>query len=63
MRPFLLIAVPLSVLLAACASPSNAPTIRAIDQSSSLKVHPGLLGKTVPAESQPQAAAADKSGN
>jgi peptidoglycan-associated lipoprotein len=47
----------LSLLLAACASaPGTLP--RAVDQSGSLKVHPGLLGQPVPPELQHQDAPA-----
>lgn len=46
----------LSLLLSACAS-APMPT-KAVDQSGTLKVHPGLLGKSVPPELQPQDAPA-----
>lgn len=49
MRHALPIAALLPLLLAACASSPNVP-VRAVDQSGTLKVHPGLLGKPVPPE-------------
>lgn len=42
----------LSTLLAACASTQDTPVNKNISQSGPLKVHPGLLGKPVPAELQ-----------
>jgi peptidoglycan-associated lipoprotein len=57
MRHSFPIAALLSLLLAACASAPSAPP-RAVDQSGSLKVHPGLLGQPVPRELQHQDAPA-----
>jgi peptidoglycan-associated lipoprotein len=54
MRASLPIAFLLSTLLTACASfKSEIPPSKHITQSGPLKVHPGLLGKPVPAELQP----------
>lgn len=54
MRASLPIAFLLSTLLTACASfKSEIPPSKHITQSGLLKVHPGLLGKPVPAELQP----------
>ena len=56
MRASLPIALLLSTLLSACASfKSEIPASKHISQSGPLKVHPGLLGKPVPAELQPAA--------
>ncbi|HZX32119.1 MAG TPA: OmpA family protein [Rhodocyclaceae bacterium] len=52
MRHTLPIAALLPLMLAACASSPNMP-VKAIDQSGTLKVHPGLLGQPVPPELQP----------
>lgn len=49
-----LLACLLSALLAACASAPNAPP-KAVAQSGTLKVHPGLLGQPVPPELQQDA--------
>lgn len=57
MRPSFPAAALLSMLLAACASAPEAPS-KAIAQSGALKVHPGLLGQSVPPELQPEAAPA-----
>lgn len=48
----------LSVLLAACASSRDTAASKHIVQSGALKVHPGLLGKPVPAELAPAPVAA-----
>jgi peptidoglycan-associated lipoprotein len=54
MRASLPIAFLLSTLLTACAAfKSEIPPSKHITQSGPLKVHPGLLGKPVPAELQP----------
>jgi peptidoglycan-associated lipoprotein len=54
MRASLPIALLLSTLLTACAAfKSEIPPSKHISQSGPLKVHPGLLGQPVPAESQP----------
>ncbi|NTV69071.1 MAG: OmpA family protein [Azonexaceae bacterium] len=54
MRASLPIAFLLSILLSACASfKSEIPPSKHISQNGPLKVHPGLLGKPVPAELQP----------
>lgn len=54
MRASLPIAFLLSTLLTACASfKSEIPPSKHIMQNGPLKVHPGLLGKPVPAELQP----------
>ncbi|KAB2928768.1 MAG: OmpA family protein [Dechloromonas sp.] len=48
----------LSALLTACAAPKATAPSKHIDQSGALKVHPGLLGKPVPAELAPPPVAA-----
>lgn len=53
MRASLPIALLLSTLLSACAFKGEIPASKHISQSGPLKVHPGLLGKPVPAELQP----------
>lgn len=54
MRASLPIALLLSTTLTACAAfKSEIPPSKHISQSGPLKVHPGLLGKPVPAELQP----------
>ncbi|MDP2880491.1 MAG: OmpA family protein [Azonexus sp.] len=53
MRASLPIAFLLSTLLTACAFKGDIPPSKHIAQSGPLKVHPGLLGKPVPAELQP----------
>lgn len=54
MRASLPIALLLSTLLTACSTfKSEIPPSKHITQSGPLKVHPGLLGKPVPAELQP----------
>ena len=52
MRASLPIALMLSTLLSACAFKGEVPASKHISQSGPLKVHPGLLGKPVPAELQ-----------
>ena len=44
----------LSALLAACSTKGDVPPSKHIAQSGALRVHPGLLGKPVPAELQPE---------
>ena len=44
----------LSALLAACSTKGDIPPSKHIAQSGALRVHPGLLGKPVPAELQPE---------
>ncbi|MGE5490910.1 MAG: OmpA family protein [Actinomycetota bacterium] len=53
MRHTLPVAALLPLMLAACASSPNVP-VRAVDQSGTLKVHPGLLGQPVPPELRSQ---------
>lgn len=53
MRATLPITLLLSTLLSACAFKGELPPSKHISQSGPLKVHPGLLGKPVPAELQP----------
>jgi peptidoglycan-associated lipoprotein len=53
MRASLPIALLLSTLLSACAFKGEIPASKHISQNGPLKVHPGLLGKPVPAELQP----------
>jgi len=53
MRPSLPVTLLLSTLLAACASSRDGLPSQRIDQDGPLKVHPGLLGKPVPAELAP----------
>lgn len=48
----------LSALLAACSTKGDIPPSKHISQSGPLRVHPGLLGKPVPAELQPESIAA-----
>lgn len=48
----------LSALLAACSTKGDIPPSKHIAQSGALRVHPGLLGKPVPAELQSEARAA-----
>ncbi len=50
-----LLALPLSTLLAACATDKDALANKNISQQGTLKVHPGLLGQPVPPELQPGA--------
>ncbi len=57
MRAFLPVILLLSTLLAACASKGDNLTSKQIPQNEALKVHPGLLGKPVPAELQPESQA------
>jgi peptidoglycan-associated lipoprotein len=45
----------LTALLAACSTKGDIPPSKHISQSGPLRVHPGLLGKPVPAELQPEA--------
>ena len=52
MRASLPIALMLSTLLSACAFKGEVPASKHISQSGPFKVHPGLLGKPVPAELQ-----------
>jgi peptidoglycan-associated lipoprotein len=52
MRPNLLASALLSSLLAACATTYDASPSQHVSQSGALKVHPGLLGRPVPAELQ-----------
>ncbi|MCG2578579.1 OmpA family protein [Dechloromonas sp. XY25] len=48
----------LSALLAACSTKGDIPPSKHISQSGPLRVHPGLLGKPVPAELQAESAVA-----
>ncbi|HLO63073.1 MAG TPA: OmpA family protein [Azonexus sp.] len=48
----------LSALLAACSTKGDIPPSKHISQSGPLRVHPGLLGKPVPAELQAESVAA-----
>ena len=50
----------LSALLAACSTKGDIPPSKHISQSGPLRVHPGLLGKPVPAELQAEASTAAK---
>lgn len=52
MRPTLPVSLLLAALLTACASTKDVPVNKNISQSSQLKVHPGLVGRAVPAELQ-----------
>ena len=54
MRPSLFAPLLLACLISACAATKDKPaqSINPIQQSGTLKVHPGLLGQTVPAELQ-----------
>lgn len=54
MRAILPVTLLLSTLLVACASKGDKPPNKQIPQNEVLKVHPGLLGKPVPAELQPE---------
>lgn len=47
----------LSALLAACSTKGDIPPSKHISQSGPLRVHPGLLGKPVPAELQAESGA------
>jgi peptidoglycan-associated lipoprotein len=47
----------LSALLAACSTKGDIPPSKHISQSGPLRVHPGLLGKPVPPELQPETVA------
>lgn len=58
MRPSLPALLLLSTLLAACASSREGQQSKHIAQDGPLKVHPGLLGKPVPAELAPVPVAA-----
>lgn len=48
MRASLPLALMIATLLAACASDKDALASKHISQQGALKVHPGLLGETVP---------------
>ena len=58
MRASLPLTLLLSALLAACSTKGDIPPSKHIAQSGALRVHPGLLGKPVPAELQSEARAA-----
>ena len=58
MRATLPLILLLSALLAACSTKGDIPPSKHIAQSGALRVHPGLLGKPVPAELQSEARAA-----
>lgn len=57
MRALLPATLLLSALLAACSTKGDIPPSKHISQSGPLRVHPGLLGKPVPAELQAESAA------
>ncbi len=58
MRPTLPVSLLFAALLTACASTKDVPVNKNISQSSQLKVHPGLVGRAVPAELQAESPAA-----
>lgn len=60
MRAPLPLTLLLSALLAACSTPGDIPPSKHIAQSGTLRVHPGLLGKPVPAELQGEASEASR---
>ena len=55
MRASFPLALLIATLLAACASDKDALASKHLSQQGALKVHPGLLGESVPPEMQPNA--------